>query len=131
MIQTFDRNTADLIMGMSAPIVIQIAQWKDLLSYLKSKEVIKGDIVVGYSNQTSSGNLGTDFYDMVQYKVINDFAVVFEEETKLSGIRIHEFKHETNFPHNYIDSVKAELKYLGYSDAAILPAVTADNIFDD
>ena len=45
MIQPFDRNVATLIMGMSAPMMIQIAQWKDLLEFLKEKQVIKLDVI--------------------------------------------------------------------------------------
>lgn len=135
MLQSFNRDTADLIMGMSAPIVIQLRQWKDLLEYLKSKKVVtvelRSTVTAVYNTNNQNTSIKDDYYSMLSYTVHNDFSIVFAEEAALQINRTHSFPRESIFPFTYADSIKAELAHFGYKDdQSIFPEVTADNLFD-
>ena len=133
MLQSFNRDTADLIMGMSAPIVIQLRQWKDLIDYLKSKKVITVELrsPSGVSAKYGNTSIMDDYFSMLCYTVNNDFSIVFAEEAALQINRTHSFARESIFPFTYADGIKAELAHFGYKDdQSIFPEVTADNLFD-
>lgn len=103
-------------MGLGAPISVSVSLWDDLLLFLKDQDVIQFGI-------DSTG---------IHHCVINDFAIVFEEETHyLSQTRIHEFKKDMIIHQDYINPIIKELSYFGYKKAEIFEPVTADNFFDE
>ena len=116
MLQSFNRNTAELIMGLGAPICVSLDLWDDLLLFLKDKNVIQFGI-------SSVG---------IHYQVINDFSIVFEEQAQyVNSHMIHEFKRDTEFAKEYTDAIKTELSYMGYKPKPLFGDTNADNFFDE
>lgn len=116
MLQNFNRNVAQLIMGLGAPICLSLDSWEDLLLYLKDQSVITFGI----------NSVG------IHHTVVNDFAIVFEEETQfLNQTRIHEFKRDMVIPEDFASTIAKELSYFGYVKGQLFESVTADNFFDE
>jgi len=116
MLQSFNRNTAELIMGLGAPICVSLDLWEDLLLFLKDKQVI------------SFGVSSTGIY----YTTINDFSIVFEEQAHyLNKPVVHEFRRDSEFPQDYTSAIKAELAYFGYKPKELFGVTNADNFFDE
>jgi hypothetical protein len=116
MLQSFNRNNAQLIMGLGAPICVSLDLWEDILLFLKDQDVITFDI-------SAKG---------IYYRVNNDFSLVFDEQTKyVNQTIIHEFRRDSEFDANYVDSIKAELAYFGYKSKEIFGETNADNFFDE